>query len=324
MEPRWMTMAQEAVLSGNAAVDPTDAFWDEKIRWARAGDVTPDGRRVARVHGKHYVLGTMKAHRPFLGHGGHLWRFRFADGTEVESNDVWAQGDIPLKLRSGALADNADVVRRDYGSSSLLASVPDLPPGSEMLATMGNLSRHEHPTYAVNFEFQVERNDEGYDFTTIREDRAQVPIEQAQVWSSEIVDKPGMHVLALDLDESARLVPSSTPGHYHLIIDKPIGWKAYQAILRAMGEAGLVEPGYVGASIARGATFLRLPWITKRNLDDKQKADRDAHNRAVEARADPGRGKFLRFNRDGLAMLVDGKPVKEPVSDDSFDDLLGF
>jgi hypothetical protein len=30
-----------------------------------------------------------------------------------------------------------------------------------------------------------------------------------------------------------------------------------------MGEVGLVEPGYVGASERRLATHLRMPWVKK-------------------------------------------------------------
>lgn len=61
----------------------------------------------------------------------------------------------------------------------------------------------------------------------------------------------------------ARWVPSSTPGHGHLYIDAILWWDEYEALLQAFAWAGLVEPGYVGASMRRRATHLRLPWVRK-------------------------------------------------------------
>ena len=71
------------------------------------------------------------------------------------------------------------------------------------------------------------------------------------------------HYPLIDLDVPAYLVPSSTPGNSHLYIDKKVPWKKYLALLDAMADAGLVEPGYVGASKARGFTAARLPWVKK-------------------------------------------------------------
>lgn len=61
----------------------------------------------------------------------------------------------------------------------------------------------------------------------------------------------------------ARWVESSTPGHGHLYIDAVLWWEEYEALLQAFAWAGLVEPGYVGASMRRQATHLRLPWVRK-------------------------------------------------------------
>jgi hypothetical protein len=33
-----------------------------------------------------------------LGFGGALWRIRFADGSTVETNDLWHQGEIPARF----------------------------------------------------------------------------------------------------------------------------------------------------------------------------------------------------------------------------------
>lgn len=60
-----------------------------------------------------------------------------------------------------------------------------------------------------------------------------------------------------------RWVESSTPGHGHLYMDAILWWDEYEALLEAFAWAGLVEPGYVGASKRREATHLRLPWVRK-------------------------------------------------------------
>ena len=98
-------------------------------------------------------------------------------------------------------------------------------------------------------------------------------IEVAQVTTSLIAGQPAAidsdeeglikHKIVLDIDMPAQLIPSSTPGHFHLYVDHEITWHDYQALLHVMGDVGLLEPGYVGASLARGHTALRLPWIKK-------------------------------------------------------------
>ncbi|WP_405057087.1 hypothetical protein OG474_30665 [Kribbella sp. NBC_01505] len=71
------------------------------------------------------------------------------------------------------------------------------------------------------------------------------------------------HTLMLDLDVPATLVPSTTPGHSHLYIDIELPWDQVQNILAALTQAGIVEEGYLSASLDRGFTTLRLPWVTK-------------------------------------------------------------
>jgi len=85
--------------------------------------------------------------------------------------------------------------------------------------------------------------------------------QDAEVVSSEIGG--GMHSPVLDIDVSAYLVPSSTPGHSHLYIDYPMSWRQYKRLLKALAKSGLVEPGYVKASIRRKHTAVRVPWLKK-------------------------------------------------------------
>jgi hypothetical protein len=91
----------------------------------------------------------------------------------------------------------------------------------------------------------------------------------------------GVHKAVLDIDFPATLIPSSTPGHYHLYIDKEMSWEAYTGLLRAMFFAGLLQEGYVTTSIERGYSAVRLPWIKK----------------------------------DGTQSLVPSEPVRKPVED---------
>jgi hypothetical protein len=76
-------------------------------------------------------------------------------------------------------------------------------------------------------------------------------------------DGPTMHRLVIDIDHRVKVVESTTPGHFHLYIDVPMGWDRALGVLTAMADAGVVEPGYVAASEARGYTAVRLPWVRK-------------------------------------------------------------
>jgi hypothetical protein len=72
-----------------------------------------------------------------------------------------------------------------------------------------------------------------------------------------------LHKPVIDIDLPVKVVESSTPGHHHLYIDKAMSWEKYRHLLEALAVAGLVEPGYVNASIDRGYSAVRLPWIHK-------------------------------------------------------------
>jgi len=77
------------------------------------------------------------------------------------------------------------------------------------------------------------------------------------------LDDSGMHRPVLDIDLPAALIPSSTPGHFHLYIDKQLTTSAYVRLLDALAEAGIIEQGYASVSEVRGYTSVRLPWVTK-------------------------------------------------------------
>lgn len=88
-------------------------------------------------------------------------------------------------------------------------------------------------------------------------------IDAANVMTSQVAGRPEAHKIVLDIDLPCRLIPSSTPEHYHLIIDTEMSWNSYHTLLTILGVLGVLEPGYVSASIERGYTCVRLPWIKK-------------------------------------------------------------
>lgn len=91
--------------------------------------------------------------------------------------------------------------------------------------------------------------------------RTQVTKEEAKLVSSLLTN--GKHYPTLDIDMPAQLVPSSTPGHFHLYIDCEMSWWKYRRLLKALSRAGIIEKGYYRANKLRKATFVRKPGVKK-------------------------------------------------------------
>lgn len=108
---------------------------------------------------------------------------------------------------------------------------------------------------------------DSYDAQTGRFDTDDV--NEAHVTTSKVAGKENIHKLVIDLDLPAALIPSSTPGHFHLYVDKEIEERAYFDVLDALANAGLIEQGYLGASQARGFTAVRLPWVRKQDATER-------------------------------------------------------
>lgn len=87
-------------------------------------------------------------------------------------------------------------------------------------------------------------------------------IDEAEVVSSELRGSK-MHAPVFDLDIPHTLVPSTTRGHSHLYLDVPMPWWKYRVLLFVLAWTGIVQKGYVHASVSRGHTDVRLPWIKK-------------------------------------------------------------
>jgi hypothetical protein len=99
-----------------------------------------------------------------------------------------------------------------------------------------------------------------------------IPDEAAGISDAELIaslNADGKHRPLLDIDFPAAVIPSSTEGHCHLYIDKELEWKDYKKLLNVLADLGIIEHGYRGASLARGYSALRLPWIKKKDEEDK-------------------------------------------------------
>lgn len=63
----------------------------------------------------------------------------------------------------------------------------------------------------------------------------------------------------LPIDATLTLVPSTSPGHFHLYIEKELRWDDYLRLLKAFVKAGLVEKAYCRSAARRGMTMLVKP-----------------------------------------------------------------
>lgn len=95
------------------------------------------------------------------------------------------------------------------------------------------------------------------------DERKESSIQDANLVTSIVSAKYNMHTVMLDIDLPAKLIPSSTPGHYHLYIDKTLHEDDYGTLLRALNKAGIIQDGIVGQFETHGCTSLRLPHIKK-------------------------------------------------------------
>ena len=89
---------------------------------------------------------------------------------------------------------------------------------------------------------------------------------EVQMCGMDLAENGQLHAPALDIDFEARLIPSSTKGHYHLYLEHKMTWRQYKKLLKVMGKVGILEKGYVKVSLRRKATFLRMPGVTKQNV----------------------------------------------------------
>ena len=87
-------------------------------------------------------------------------------------------------------------------------------------------------------------------------------VEDAVFLSSNA--RGGKHLLLFDCDFPV-YTRETSPGKWHVAVNKEMSRSALQGVLYALAQAGVVETGYEAAVLAKpkyGAT-LRLPWVKK-------------------------------------------------------------
>lgn len=94
------------------------------------------------------------------------------------------------------------------------------------------------------------------------------PVEEADLIGSKVSNAvmgyEAMHKPVIDVDVPVRLVPSSREGHSHLYIDTELTASQYGELLDVLVKVGLVERGVQAGYETRGATYVRPPWVKKR------------------------------------------------------------
>lgn len=88
-------------------------------------------------------------------------------------------------------------------------------------------------------------------------------IDDANVISSLVAKSKEVHRPVLDIDMPMVLHESSTPGHFHLMIDHFMAWEDYERLLRALANAGIIEQRYLEQCIRHKESCVRLPWVKK-------------------------------------------------------------
>lgn len=86
---------------------------------------------------------------------------------------------------------------------------------------------------------------------------------KANLMCSDITESGQWHMPVLDIDWPVKYIPSTTQGHGHLMIGRPLKKDAYFKLLDALVEAGIVEKGFAESSKKRGYTSVRPPWVKK-------------------------------------------------------------
>lgn len=103
----------------------------------------------------------------------------------------------------------------------------------------------------------------GYGNRHTAKEQVRIPAEPEEANLVGSLINQDIHLPVFDIDYGARLIPSSTEGHYHLYLDRPCKWRDYRRVLKAMAKAGLIQKGFADHSIRRKEAFVRKPGVKK-------------------------------------------------------------
>ena len=131
------------------------------------------------------------------------------------------------------------------------------------------MSEHEHPMPGQQLGVVREWNrDSQHEFAQRVEysfelDDSNVILSRVVPTLANLEGPVSQHKTLVDIDMPVKLIESSTPGHFHLYIDKAIAWEDYRLLLIVLERCGIISTGYLDAALTRGYTTLRLPWVKK-------------------------------------------------------------
>lgn len=160
------------------------------------------------------------------------------------------------------------------------------------------MSRWHNVNWALSYD------EEDWDDEDDRRKPAQ-DLASAEVLGSKYDPDDDLHVLMLDVDLELAVLPSTTPGHYHLVFDQGVPWEDYKDFLDACVKVGIVGEGYRNMAVKRGEAMLRPPWIRKGHEVEDAAAAMVAHLLGEETDGDTVRD--IAAQRD-FAEAWDGDP----------------
>ena len=74
-----------------------------------------------------------------------------------------------------------------------------------------------------------------------------------------IIQPDGGLTSILEVEFPIQLIPSTTPRHYHLYLDRKISWEQYMLVLKSAYETGIINRGFYEMSIKNGQSMVLLP-----------------------------------------------------------------
>lgn len=96
---------------------------------------------------------------------------------------------------------------------------------------------------------------------------------------SSRTDQPGIHLPILDLDVEHRYERSTTEGHAHLYLDRPIPTWRWVILMWGLRVGKVSDKGFFAWSLRRRGNFVRLPSVRKLTNTKRRKAP---HSRLQE------------------------------------------
>jgi hypothetical protein len=130
----------------------------------------------------------------------------------------------------------------------------------------------ELPTFVADHQmYKVSGLDDVTDYGPSSDNNVEVrgyetdEVALANLVSSK-VKRSHSHRPIIDIDFPAALVPSSTPGHSHLYLDKKMSEKDFAALVEVMHRVGIIADGNLNQWDRHCALFVRTPWVKKKEV----------------------------------------------------------